>query len=263
MASSIDIRSPPSGVSPIVVFGTGGSGTRAVAAFLSACGIDMGRKVNGAGDALAFTSVLRAHIDGLIATTRRLDYDVAQIDAAISAAVVADYRRAAELHREGRQQHSARWGFKNPRNIFTLPLIDMAFPDALFVHVLRDGRDMILSHNRNQPERHFEALFGRPFDQTEADVGRFWAKSNLEARAFGTGRLGRRYIPARIEDLCGPDRVAGVVAFAVSIGIDPHIAARHAEIFEPQNSFGRGTRTSVGEEVGEMFRAALSTFDYR
>lgn len=258
--STSDPAAVPALRPPIVVFGTGGSGTRAMSSFLQACGIRMGQ-VNGPGDALAFATLLSSHVDAVMEQTRRLDYKSDDVDPQLRSDVLASYRQAAEEHCRGLPP-GARWGFKNPRHIFMLPFIDAVFPGALFVHVLRDGRDMLLSHNRNQPRKHFEQLLGRPFEKTEADVARFWAKSNSEARDFARDRLANRYAAARIEDLCGPDRQAAIASLSGFLALDPQIAAECGTAFESQESFGRGQNLPPATELPEDFRAALSAFGY-
>ncbi|HEX4078329.1 MAG TPA: sulfotransferase [Rhizomicrobium sp.] len=246
---------------PVIVFGTGGSGTRAVAAFLSACGIEMGSQVNPSWDARLFGPLLRDYIGKVIAATRCLDYDPWQIDPLVRTAVVDGYLHAAEAHRRG-MGTPRRWGFKEPRNIFLLPLVNMAFPDAKFVHVLRDGRDMLLSRNRNQPSKHFESLFGRPFDHTDGAIAQFWAKSNLEAYHYGTQFLGRRYVIIRIEDACEEGRKDILLQFATMLDIDYDVAERCSEVFHAQETFGRGSDYSGRQRLPAEFEAALGTFHY-
>ena len=57
--------------------------------------------------------------------------------AAFFDSVHTDYAR-----RRGKQ----RWADKTPRYALTLDFIDELFPDALIVHALRDGRDVVASH---------------------------------------------------------------------------------------------------------------------
>ena len=42
------------------------------------------------------------------------------------------------------------WGWKHPHSLLLLPLLVDAWPRLRFVHVVRDGRDMAFSANRNQ-----------------------------------------------------------------------------------------------------------------
>jgi hypothetical protein len=249
------------GSNPIVVFATGGSGTRAVAAFLSACGIGMGNRVNNPGDAISFTPVVNTYANRVIETTRSLDYEAEKLDPELCRAAVEDYRQAADRHRQG-YASDAPWGFKHPRNIFLLPILDVAFPDAVFVHVVRDGRDMLLARNRNQLEMHFETCFGRPFLRSQEDIAQFWAKTNTEARDFGMRRLKSRYVVVRIEDLCGPERARHAISLAGAVGIDRATASAHLTEFETQESFGRGRDIAFEGDGAIAFNAALATFGY-
>jgi hypothetical protein len=248
-------------IPPIVVFGTGGSGTRAVAQYLSACGIRMGNNVNVSGDAMAFVPAASEYADRVVEAARGLDYDPDRIEPELRNAVIHDYRKAAILHREGVPKTS-RWGFKQPRSILMLPLIESAFPDARFVHVVRDGRDMMLSRNRNQPQRYFEALFQRPFGHSETDIALYWAKTNMDARAFGMRCLKDRYTILRIEDACGPNRLDVLRGLGDAIGLDSERVGSAADVFKHQETFGRGLRQLDETDQNQGFRAALAAFNY-
>jgi len=50
------------------------------------------------------------------------------------------------------------WGWKDPRNTFTLKMYLAMFPEARVIHLLRDGRDVALSlQNRNKKEGEVQA----------------------------------------------------------------------------------------------------------
>src|SRR5205807_5792933 len=42
-------------------------------------------------------------------------------------------------------QGKPRWGDKTPNNVLHLPLLSRLFPDAQFVHIVRDGREVAAS----------------------------------------------------------------------------------------------------------------------
>jgi hypothetical protein len=63
-----------------------------------------------------------------------------------------------------------------------------AFPEFVFIHVLRDGRDMLFSDNQNQPRSYYTDLFGRPGDVTPEASAAFWSTVNLQATAYGKQR---------------------------------------------------------------------------
>jgi hypothetical protein len=70
-----------------------------------------------------------------------------------------------------------RWGDKTPDNVEHLPLLSRLFPEARFVHLVRDGRDVALS------TIDLERLHRRA-----ATAAHFWA------RAFRQGRAGSRFL---------------------------------------------------------------------
>lgn len=67
--------------------------------------------------------------------------------------VMADCRNAGEFMRiamEGiaRNQGVERWAEKTPANLLYIPQIKKTIPDALIVHIIRDGRDVAASMSR-------------------------------------------------------------------------------------------------------------------
>jgi hypothetical protein len=50
-------------------------------------------------------------------------------------------RAATARHRAGLPDVSMRWGWKQRRSIYFIPLYDELFPQMRFLHVMRDGRD--------------------------------------------------------------------------------------------------------------------------
>jgi hypothetical protein len=86
------------------------------------------------------------------------------------------------------QQGKQRWGEKTPTYVQKMKLIQRALPEARFVHVIRDGRDVALS-----------VLDRTVRDLTAADVARRWRKKITKARE-DSPQL-EHYIEIRYEDL--------------------------------------------------------------
>ena len=86
------------------------------------------------------------------------------------------------------QQGKPRWGEKTPTYVQKMKLIQRALPEARFVHVVRDGRDVALS-----------VLDRTVRDLTAADVARRWKRKITKARE-DSPQL-EHYIEVRYEDL--------------------------------------------------------------
>lgn len=82
-----------------------------------------------------------------------------------------------------------RWGDKDPGNMHRIQVLNAWFPDARFIHIIRDGRDACLSHLKQS--------FGYG-DVLECAVG--WQEEVQWVRRMGE-ILGERYLELRYEDL--------------------------------------------------------------
>jgi len=102
-----------------------------------------------------------------------------------------------------KRQGKPRWGDKTPLYMSQLPLLERLFPDALWVHLVRDGRDAALSF-LELPEGFSAKTWAQP--RTVAQFAARW-RSEIEA-ARGLGRRVRgRYLELRYEDLVAePER---------------------------------------------------------
>ena len=86
------------------------------------------------------------------------------------------------------QQGKPRWGEKTPTYVQKMKLIQRALPEARFVHVIRDGRDVALS-----------VLDRTVRDLSAGDVARRWQKKITKAREDAPAL--EHYTEIRYEDL--------------------------------------------------------------
>lgn len=86
------------------------------------------------------------------------------------------------------QQGKPRWGEKTPTYVQKMKLIQRALPEARFVHVIRDGRDVALS-----------VLDRTVRDLTASDVARRWQRKIIKAREDSPNL--EHYTEIRYEDL--------------------------------------------------------------
>ena len=95
-----------------------------------------------------------------------------------------------------RSQHVRRWADCTPEHLLYLLQIKEAIPEALIIHIIRDGRDVALSLAKQN--------WIRPFawqkDQGVFVAGLFWEWIVCKGRALGQ-TLGHDYLEVRFEDL--------------------------------------------------------------
>jgi hypothetical protein len=115
-------------------------------------------------------------------------------------------------------QHGAtRWGEKTPVQAFYLDGLDRLFPDALVVHVIRDGRDTAAS------------LAEMPWGPVNVMAAAFtWRHAVAAARSAGR-RLGpARYCEVRLEEVVAdPEAAARRLCGLLEIDFDPAMLRYH------------------------------------
>ena len=105
---------------------------------------------------------------------------------------------AAVFEAYAAQRGKPRWGDKTPLYMQHVPLLERLFPEASFVHLIRDGRDAALSF-LSVPSGIMTEGWGYPRDA--AGFACQWATEVRAARALG-GRVGPgRYLELRYEAL--------------------------------------------------------------
>jgi hypothetical protein len=91
-----------------------------------------------------------------------------------------------------------RWGDKTPMYMQNLRLLERLFPDALFVHLIRDGRDAALSFLA-MPKGIVTETWMHP--RNAADFACQWRTELKAARRLGDRVGSGRYLEVRYEDL--------------------------------------------------------------
>jgi hypothetical protein len=110
-----------------------------------------------------------------------------------------------------------RWGDKTPRYMRAMPRIERALPEARFIHLIRDGRDVALS----QAERALEA------DATSiTEVAGRW-KRRIETARKHSAELDS-YLEVRYEDLVGdPERTLREICSFIDLPYDAAMLRYH------------------------------------
>lgn len=106
----------------------------------------------------------------------------------------------------------ARWGDKTPAYCLHMDKIEKVLPEARFVHIIRDGRDVALS---------LRGLWFSPGERVEQQA-ELWRNWILTARRLGRRR--RHYTEVRYEELVAdPAAVLRKVCDFVGLGYDPRM----------------------------------------
>ena len=239
---------------PLIVCGTGGSGTRAIADYLIRSGLFMGSDLNESLDSMPFARLLSRFIGDWL-DSRNGD------GASFSPTDFMSAWQATELeHRAGCE--GAHWGTKNPSMILIIDLLYQLIPSVRVLHVLRDGVEMAFSSNQRQLVLYGDRVLGPNLADESDEVRslRFWQWANSRAAKTGEAHPGR-YARVRYEQFClDPVGEMQRISAELDLGLD------HASV-EPQlyQRSSRQVDASQRAQLGalaEEVRPLLASFGY-
>jgi hypothetical protein len=254
---------------PVVVFNAAHSGSRLLAAGLADAGVFMGASLNASLDATPIVPLVH-HI------VERYVPDFSLLFDAGDARLAAIATEAFTEHLKGRDP-AERWGWKLGETIFALPVLATVFPDARFIHIVRDGRDVAFSpfvapkdafwrkvhfntdriaswHGLSMTQRAYRAR-GPMFNAVR------WVNSVTLGRAYGA-MLGPRYREVRYEQLVGdfPGTMAGLLDW-LEIP-PPTVPATRLEIHRHSVGKWRHQSRRAIDAVCAVLEPTLTCFSY-
>ncbi|MDA8269778.1 MAG: sulfotransferase [Actinomycetota bacterium] len=110
-----------------------------------------------------------------------------------------------------RNQGKHRYGDKTPNHVLHMTTLADLFPEAVFVHLVRDGRSVALALR--------DTSFG---PRTITETATYWAQRVNAGRAAGHALGDRRYIEIRYEDLVAdPERALRQITARIDLDFDP------------------------------------------
>jgi Sulfotransferase family len=135
-----------------------------------------------------------------------------------------------------RKQGVKRWAETTPQHLLYLPLIKKLIPDALIVHIIRDGRDVAVSLKKIGWIRPF------PWDRRGSLLasGLFWKWMVLKGRNHGR-KMGPDYMEVRYEELVEKPRetLAEISKFIdEDLDYDRILSQPMDSVKSPNSSFG-------------------------
>jgi hypothetical protein len=174
-----------------------------------------------------------------------------------AAAVAAIYRAYADV------RGKPRFGDKTPAYMQRLDLLEVAFPRALYVHLVRDGRDAALSFLAMRRRPRFNWARPRGLLSFAAQ----WRREVEGARRFGVTTAAGRYHELRYEDLVAePERRLREVCGFLGLpwepalleyhgDVDPERLLDHPKLAEPPGPGRSRWRAALSPEQQERFEA--------
>ncbi|MGH2452758.1 MAG: sulfotransferase family protein, partial [bacterium] len=126
------------------------------------------------------------------------------------------FRQAIEapFRAYARREGKPRWGDKTPSYVQHLPLLAQLFPEARFVHIIRDGRDVAL------------ALLDRVHHLRGPATAAYIWRAHVSAGRAAAQSLAGRYMEVRYEDLvAGPEGTLKMICTFLALAFDPVMLA--------------------------------------
>ncbi len=171
----------------------------------------------------------------------------------LESAVLADCRNGGDflriyMEKIARQQGVERWADCTPEHILYLERIQQTIPEALVIHVIRDGRDVALSTEKQKWIRPF------PWDQGGELLASamFWEWMVFRGRRSGL-KMGSNYREVRYEDLVQKPReaLAELSSFVgQELDYDEILKAGIGSVSKPNTSFEPGTSEEEFSPLG-------------
>jgi hypothetical protein len=252
---------------PIVIFNKSHSGSRLLQQVLAEAGVFMGAHLNDSGDSL----------DWLRLVDHVIEFHYPEFPLQPDPVLESLARAVLDDHLEGFDRRG-RWGWKLSETHFALPVIARIFPDAWYVHLIRDGRDVAFS-NFNPPItdllkktyfgtdriRHW---MGLPLTHEQYNATPHLFNAQLWMRSVEDGRMRgqmlRRYLEVRYEDLVSDFEPTVRRLFrALQIPLDDGFFERWKErVHHASAGKHRSQDRRLQAEVLSLIAAPLAAFGY-
>jgi hypothetical protein len=144
------------GTPPIIIIGMHRSGTSLISRLLERLGLFMGKRKDANSEALFFQSLNRwifriagatwdqpSSLDRVLESAEWRELILTHLERHLLSGEIRSYLGWRMRMRYGGLAHlNVPWGWKDPRNTYTLPLWLEFFPDAKIIHVQRNGVDV-------------------------------------------------------------------------------------------------------------------------
>jgi len=200
---------------PVIIGGTGGSGTSITAKTLQRLGLDIGNLKPGHSE-WPPTALYVAH-NGPRVLRHELTPD---LPGALKVLAGARNHLEGVVGVHPAQHHDRPWGWKLPSIYLQIPFLAEVLPEMRFLLVVRDGWDLALSDIQRNVKK-YGPLFLGPGEPSPERMYQFWLESNEWAMEQGERFLGlTRFAAVRFEHLVFHPRET-LIKLAAFCGLTP------------------------------------------
>lgn len=247
---------------PLVILSRGHSGSRVLTWLCARLGFELGSSESkpSADTDKCFTNRIKRIASRSIGIVHRADIVPADLRA---------FQRAVSSYRRRLGPSVSRWGWKFPETYLIVPLVTETFPNARFIHLLRDGRDVafkkhLTDNPAKEPGRTILKACGALRKPHHVQAGMSWAFQVHQFEVAKAEISRDRLLEVQFEDLCAnPLPVAERVASF--LGVPMTDAARDYALREVDASkVGEHRRHDPAQvlEVEHHIRSTLKTYGY-
>jgi hypothetical protein len=169
---------------------------------------------------------------------------------------------AAVFEAYAERERKPRWGDKTPMYMRHLPLLERLFPQAQYVHLVRDGRDAAVSF-LELPAGTYSRTWAHP--ETPRAFACLWRVEVSAARELGSRVGPSRYLETRYEELVSDPEAtvrricdfAGLPFEAAMLGypdaVDVSAKPHQQRLLQPPTRGVRNWRSELGERDARGF----------
>lgn len=161
-------------LSPVIIGGIGGSGTKITAEILQELGYFLGHNLNAAQDNLLFSKIVRSKV------------------------ILTEKMMLRFLRQNGIAE---KFGWKEPNSHMALAELIQILPRMRYIHVIRNGKDSVCLPKIRRQYRRWHGRLGLPKKSSPDNLFQFWCIVNQNAIQLGE-LLGSQFMLLVYERLC-------------------------------------------------------------
>lgn len=248
-------------LSPVIVGGIGGSGTRVIAEILIELGYFMGNDLNVSSDNLLFThifkhkqiphltdtdfqSLVNMYIKDMTGEKKLTPSDGKNLQKIVGNDIDITTWISKRINQPSIDSFDTRkspslWGWKEPNSHVIINRLKKNIPHAKYIHLIRNGYDMAHSNNQNQLKFWGEYFLNQKIENTPRYSFKYWCSTYKNIITYKQ-QYPDTTLLINYEDLCFQPKISlrALCAF-LNISTDEQTITKLSSKIKAPNSIGR------------------------